>query len=101
EIGRQKKNSSSSSSSSSLLKPGKKPKFVVHAADDVGISGDGYRWRKYGQKMVKGNPHPRNYYRCTSAGCPVRKHIERALDGTTALVITYKGVHDHGMPVPR
>lgn len=45
--------------SDSLLKPGKKPKFVVHAAGDVGISGDGYRWRKYGQKMVKGNPHPR------------------------------------------
>jgi hypothetical protein len=42
-----------------LIKPGKKPKFVVHAAGDVGISGDGYRWRKYGQKMVKGNPHPR------------------------------------------
>lgn len=42
-----------------LLKPGKKPKFVVHAAGDVGISGDGYRWRKYGQKMVKGNPNPR------------------------------------------
>lgn len=41
------------------LKSGKKPKFVVHAAGDVGISGDGYRWRKYGQKMVKGNPHPR------------------------------------------
>lgn len=42
-----------------LYKPGKKPKIVVHAAGDVGISGDGYRWRKYGQKMVKGNPHPR------------------------------------------
>ncbi|CAL5368958.1 unnamed protein product [Camellia sinensis] len=29
---------------------------------DVGISGDGYRWRKYGQKMVKGNPHPSYTY---------------------------------------
>ncbi|KAA8522870.1 hypothetical protein F0562_009293 [Nyssa sinensis] len=92
---------SNSASSASLFKPGKKPKFVVHAAGDVGISGDGYRWRKYGQKMVKGNPHPRNYYRCTSAGCPVRKHIERAVDDTSAVIITYKGVHDHDMPVPK
>lgn len=87
--------------SGSILKPNKKPKFVVHAAGDVGISGDGYRWRKYGQKMVKGNPHPRNYYRCTSAGCPVRKHIETAVDNTSAVIITYKGVHDHDMPVPK
>ncbi|XP_024016989.1 probable WRKY transcription factor 32 isoform X1 [Morus notabilis] len=84
-----------------LLKPSKKPKFVVHAAGDVGISGDGYRWRKYGQKMVKGNPHPRNYYRCTSAGCPVRKHIETAVDNMNAVIITYKGIHDHDMPVPK
>nr|QWQ79522.1 WRKY transcription factor protein 4 [Zanthoxylum armatum] len=88
-------------SSSPLLKLSKKPKFVVHAAGDVGISGDGYRWRKYGQKMVKGNPYPRNYYRCTSAGCPVRKHFETAVDDTNAQIITYKGVHDHDMPVPK
>ncbi|PON99396.1 WRKY domain containing protein [Trema orientale] len=87
--------------SGSLLKPSKKPKFVVHAAGDVGISADGHRWRKYGQKMVKGNPHPRNYYRCTSAGCPVRKHIESAVDNSNAVIITYKGVHDHDMPVPK
>ncbi|XP_059286587.1 probable WRKY transcription factor 32 [Lycium ferocissimum] len=92
---------SDASCSESASKPGKKPKLVVHAACDVGISSDGYRWRKYGQKLVKGNPHPRNYYRCTSAGCPVRKHIERATDGTSALTITYKGVHDHDMPVPK
>ncbi|WVZ13234.1 hypothetical protein V8G54_017764, partial [Vigna mungo] len=49
----------------SPVKHGKKPKFVIHAAGDVGISGDGYRWRKYGQKMVKGNPHPR----CMSKYC--------------------------------
>lgn len=82
-------------------KPGKKAKIVVHAAGDVGISADGYRWRKYGQKMVKGNPHPRNYYRCTSAGCPVRKQIETAVDNANAVIITYKGVHDHDMPVPK
>ncbi|XP_039066303.1 probable WRKY transcription factor 32 isoform X2 [Hibiscus syriacus] len=87
--------------SGSAVKTGKKPKFVVHAAGDVGISGDGYRWRKYGQKMVKGNSNPRNYYRCTSAGCPVRKHIETAVDNTNAIVITYKGIHDHDMPVPK
>ncbi|KAK8597483.1 hypothetical protein V6N13_094889 [Hibiscus sabdariffa] len=87
--------------SDSVLKTWKKPRFVVHAAGDVGISGDGYRWRKYGQKMVKGNPNPRNYYRCTSAGCPVRKHIETAVDNINAVIITYKGVHDHDMPVPK
>ncbi|KAL3622396.1 WRKY transcription factor [Castilleja foliolosa] len=96
---RKKRNSTGELESPS--NPGKKPKYVVHAAGDVGISGDGYRWRKYGQKMVKGNPHPRDYYRCTSAGCPVRKHIERAVDNTNAVVITYKGVHDHDTPVPR
>ncbi|KAL7591815.1 hypothetical protein Lser_V15G33264 [Lactuca serriola] len=82
----------------SVLKAAKKPKFVVHAAGDVGISADGYRWRKYGQKMVKGNPHPRNYYKCTSAGCPVRKHIEMAVDGSSEVILTYKGVHDHDIP---
>ncbi|KAF8033755.1 hypothetical protein BT93_C0119 [Corymbia citriodora subsp. variegata] len=87
--------------SSSPSKPGKKPKYVVHAAGDVGISADGYRWRKYGQKMVKGNPYPRNYYRCTSAGCPVRKQVETAIDNASAVKITYKGIHDHDKPVPK
>ncbi|KAH6794403.1 hypothetical protein C2S52_004880 [Perilla frutescens var. hirtella] len=98
---KKRKKRNSTAEVESLPKPGKKPKYVVHAAGDVGISGDGYRWRKYGQKMVKGNPHPRNYYRCTSAGCPVRKHIERAVDSSSAVVITYKGIHDHDTPVPR
>ncbi|VFQ67358.1 unnamed protein product [Cuscuta campestris] len=84
-----------------LPNPDKKAKMVVHVSRDVGISSDGYKWRKYGQKMVKGNPHPRNYYRCTSAGCPVRKHMERAVGNSSVVIITYKDVHDHEMPMPK
>eukprot|EP00976_Prorocentrum_cordatum_P079555 1183601-Prorocentrum_minimum.AAC.2 len=46
---------------------------------------DGYRWRKYGQKLVRGSPHPRSYYKCTYTGdCSVRRHVERTCnpDGT-------------------
>jgi len=31
----------------------------------------------------------------------VRKHIESAVDNSDAVIITYKGVHDHDMPVPK
>lgn len=82
-----------------LCKIIKEPKIIVQASEDVGISGDGYRWRKYGQKMVKGNSNPRSYYKCTSSGCPVRKHVERATDGTSTFMITYEGKHDHDKPV--
>ncbi|XP_020265741.1 probable WRKY transcription factor 4 isoform X2 [Asparagus officinalis] len=84
--------------SAPVLKMIKEPKIVVHSAFDAAHIGDGYRWRKYGQKIVKGNPNPRSYYRCTHSGCPVRKHVERASDDAKAVVITYEGNHNHDQP---
>ncbi|KAJ0988164.1 hypothetical protein J5N97_006520 [Dioscorea zingiberensis] len=38
----------------------RKPKIVVQTISEVDVLDDGYRWRKYGQKVVKGNPNPRH-----------------------------------------
>lgn len=60
------------------------------------IPQDEYSWRKYGQKPIKGSPYPRGYYKCSSVrGCPARKHVERALDDPTMLIVTYEGEHRH------
>ncbi|EFJ20390.1 hypothetical protein SELMODRAFT_271314 [Selaginella moellendorffii] len=62
------------------------------------IPQDEYSWRKYGQKPIKGSPHPRGYYKCSSLrGCPARKHVERCLDDPTMLRVTYEGEHSHGV----
>lgn len=41
----------------SVLRAINEPNIVIYAASDSGNSCDGYKWRKYGQKMVKGNSH--------------------------------------------
>lgn len=58
---------------------------------------DGYNWRKYGQKQVKGSEYPRSYYKCTHLNCPVKKKVERAPDGHITEII-YKGQHNHEKP---
>ncbi|XP_051205432.1 WRKY transcription factor WRKY24 [Lolium perenne] len=79
----------------------REPRVVVQTMSDIDILDDGYRWRKYGQKVVKGNPNPRSYYKCTTAGCPVRKHVERASQDLRAVVTTYEGKHNHDVPALR
>jgi hypothetical protein len=43
----------------------------------------------------------RSYYKCTFAGCTVRKHIERASSDPKAVITTYEGKHDHEPPAGR
>lgn len=59
-------------------------------------SEDGYRWRKYGQKIIKGAAFPRSYYRCTAPNCPARKHVEG--DPKDPGSIAYEGTHNHEPP---
>jgi hypothetical protein len=58
---------------------------------------DGYKWRKYGQKQVKGSDYPRNYYKCTFPGCSVKKYVEKCEeDGKTLERVHYRGgEHTH------
>ncbi|GMI80215.1 hypothetical protein HRI_001690800 [Hibiscus trionum] len=88
------------------LKPKKKnqkrqrePRFAFMTKSEVDHLDDGYRWRKYGQKAVKNSPFPRSYYRCTSAGCGVKKRVERSSDDPAIVVTTYEGQHTHAYPI--
>ena len=60
-------------------------------------SDDGYKWRKYGQKLVKGNEYPRSYYKCTCVGCNARKWVEQSR-AREIPKIKYDGKHNHEMP---
>ncbi|XP_062193894.1 probable WRKY transcription factor 2 [Phragmites australis] len=79
----------------------REPRVVVQTTSEVDILDDGYRWRKYGQKVVKGNPNPRSYYKCTHPGCSVRKHVERASHDLKSVITTYEGKHNHEVPAAR
>ncbi|KAG8098574.1 hypothetical protein GUJ93_ZPchr0013g36167 [Zizania palustris] len=73
------------------------PAISDKAAD---IPADNYSWRKYGQKPIKGSPHPRGYYRCSSKkDCPARKHVERCRGDPAMLVVTYEDEHNHAQPL--
>ncbi|KAK4277317.1 hypothetical protein QN277_015332 [Acacia crassicarpa] len=72
-----------------------KDRFAFKTKSEVEILEDGYKWRKYGKKMVKNSPNPRNYYKCSVEGCPVKKRVERDKDDPSFVITTYEGVHTH------
>ncbi|RRT57385.1 hypothetical protein B296_00014303 [Ensete ventricosum] len=100
----------------------REPRFCFQTRSDVDVLDDGYKWRKYGQKVVKNSLHPRNhrgcccipheissflhafvhlkfvsrsYYRCTHNNCRVKKRVERLSEDCRMVITTYEGRHTH------
>ncbi|XP_043719258.1 probable WRKY transcription factor 13 [Telopea speciosissima] len=71
------------------------PRFCFKTLSDVDVLDDGYKWRKYGQKVVKNTLHPRSYYRCTQDNCRVKKRVERFAEDPRMVITTYEGRHIH------
>ncbi|KAL6630700.1 hypothetical protein ACP70R_028551 [Stipagrostis hirtigluma subsp. patula] len=77
------------------------PTPASQTSTECELSGDTFRWRKYGQKVVKGNSFPRSYYRCSAPKCNARKYVERdSSRRSSSVTTTYEGRHNHGIPTP-
>ncbi|GAA0144382.1 DNA-binding transcription factor [Lithospermum erythrorhizon] len=73
----------------------REPRFCFKTLSDVDVLDDGYKWRKYGQKVVKNTEYPRSYYRCTQDNCRVKKRVERLAEDPRMVITTYEGRHMH------
>ncbi|KAJ9507587.1 hypothetical protein QJQ45_019235 [Haematococcus lacustris] len=62
--------------------PSTAPRPSYHSSGKQSVANDdGYHWRKYGEKIVKGSPNPRSYYKCSHSGCTAKKIVERSERG--------------------
>ncbi|XP_078179192.1 putative WRKY transcription factor 14 [Carex rostrata] len=66
------------------------------------VPSDAWSWRKYGQKPIKGSPHPRGYYKCSGAkNCTAQKQVERSQADPNTIVVTYISEHNHPCPAQK
>ncbi|KAH9669557.1 WRKY domain-containing protein [Citrus sinensis] len=73
-------------------------RFAFRTKSELEVMDDGFKWRKYGKKSVKNSPNPRNYYKCSTGGCQVKKRVERDREDSSYVITTYEGTHNHESP---
>ncbi|KDP35264.1 hypothetical protein JCGZ_09423 [Jatropha curcas] len=73
-------------------------RVAFRTKSELEVMDDGFKWRKYGKKSVKNSPNPRNYYKCSSGGCNVKKRVERDREDSRYVITTYDGIHNHESP---
>lgn len=66
-------------------------------SDVKASGGDGYNWRKYGQKQVKSPKGSRSYFRCTNSECSAKK-IECSDLSSDTIETVYRSSHNHDPP---
>lgn len=76
------------------------PRYTIKVRSKVEMVEDGYRWRKYGQKLIKSNGRARSYYRCTDGRCAVKKQVEKSSEDEEIVEVSYEGIHMHHRPNP-
>lgn len=65
----------------------KEPVVVLQTTSEIDILDDGYRWRKYGQKVVKGNQNPRSVLDFDSQESMLYLNLKH-FNGKTYMLIT-------------
>ncbi|XP_055826241.1 probable WRKY transcription factor 3 [Solanum dulcamara] len=78
------------------------PIRVIYEVLQEELTDDKWKWRKYGEKPIKGFSFPRNYYKCsTSKLCEAKKIIEKSPKNGNYFLVSYSGEHNHDPPTNR
>ncbi|KAF2314173.1 hypothetical protein GH714_023873 [Hevea brasiliensis] len=74
----------------------RKTRVAVRARSEASMISDGCQWRKYGQKLAKGNPCPELII---DALCHLDAQSgNRCAEDHAVLITTYEGHHNHPLP---
>ncbi|RHN80497.1 putative transcription factor WRKY family [Medicago truncatula] len=84
----------------SSYRSSREPRNIIITTIEIDVLDDGYNWRKYGQRVARGNPNPRSYYKCTTPDCSIQKCVERAWVDPKDVITMYEGRHNHDVPTP-